>query len=159
MKTLILGIITATLFTDCQQEASNSILKTTINQYESFISEFGREYTLTVLRNQYRQNPLEYKVKRRNQRHFAIIQTVPEERILKNFRQNELTAEFVSRFKKIDCRRLVQDTSFVIIQLLIRDSSFYLYRGEMSRSYFFTKNSKALVDGWRYSSRKFRGER
>lgn len=126
-------------------------LKKQINTFEVNKSYF-ENLSVASLRDSDTPNPLEFMVKRNNFETYAIIQTKPELKILRNFTSNLLDDKFLSAFATIDCRYLYVTNEYVKIENIKKGKRVILFNGKLP---LYEKNleegSEAIegIENWR----------
>ena len=142
------------LFTilSCSENDNELIkLKKQINTFEANKSYF-QNFSITSLRDSDTPKPLEFIVRRNNFETYAIIQTKPELKILRNFTSNLLDEKFLSAFAAIDCRYLYVSNEYVKIENIKKRKRVILFKGKLPlHEKNLEEGSEAIegVENWR----------
>lgn len=100
---LLLGVIMLT----CSKPSLSNVIMDKIDLFDKYENIYFKNISITPLsREPNQRNPKEFEIRKKGKPSFAVIQTMPEIRILKNYYSDTLSIDFVKVFSELDLTRL-----------------------------------------------------
>jgi len=158
MKWLLFFFIT--IFFSCTSNVEQEILSK-IQLFEVDKAECFSNISIKSLRAQKKPKVLEFEVRKQKVSGYAIIQTKPEQKILKNFFKDSLDLEFVKSFDNLDVRTLINTEGFTKMESIIDDNKIIIFSGIPPNNFYLpfdTSKSFSVNRDWKYFITPFRGE-
>ena len=99
----ILGLLVGLIILTCSKPNLANILVNKIELFEKYENIYFKNISITRLSRELNQrSPMEFEIRKKGRPSFAVIQTKPEIRILKNYYSDTLTIDFVKAFSELD---------------------------------------------------------
>ena len=159
------GAILILMMFACSKADLKETLLIKINLFSQHENKYFQNISITPLsREPNQKSPKQFEVRKKGRPNFAVIQTVPENRILKNYYSDSLTLDFVKAFSELDLTWLhnynavINDTMSIkpITHLEFRfgKENIIIFRGNpypKDRAQMIIDRSTGLTDQWRFA--------
>ena len=99
----LLVIVLILVISSCTEPTLQNTLNNKVAIFEKYETTYFNNLSITPLsREPYQKSPKEFEIRKKGKPGFAVIQTVPEIRILKNYYSDSLSIDFVKAFAELD---------------------------------------------------------
>lgn len=99
----VLWLVLSLMMVSCSKPDLAVILNERIELFSKYEDAFFKNISITPLsRESNQESPTEFEIRRKGKPSFAVIQTLPESKVLKNYYTDSLTMDFVNAFSELN---------------------------------------------------------
>ena len=157
MKKIFLFLI---ILSSCKSSTLQEEAILRIQYYEKVKNNYFINTSIRSFREIYNPKTLDFEVIKIGKPSYAVIQTMPENYVFKNFYEDSLSIDFVNTFAQMNCRKLYNKDDFDFFEFIYKKQKVTVFKGipNYVNFHYDIKKGVDLLNDWKYLVEEFKGE-